>query len=134
MGPKTQWADESMNASNLKSDAWCRDTANVHPPAYVMPAHWAPLGIIQYTGTALPYTGDLLIPAHGSWNRQPSTGRVLAHAKLENDAVTDFTIIVGQKNANGQLVQGDAWDVRPVDVRQGPDEALSSAMTIRARC
>lgn len=122
-GPGTQWADESIGSSQRKTDAYCSDPAMVHPPAYVMPAHWAPLGIIQYTGRSLPYTGDLLIASHGSWNRQPPSGRVLARARMQDDMVTDLSVLVGQKNGRGELQQG-SWDVRPVDVRQGPDDAI----------
>jgi glucose/arabinose dehydrogenase len=88
-----------------------------------MPAHWAPLGIIRYTGHSLPFSGDLIVGAHGSWNRAPASGRVIAHLRLEAGAVTELTPIVGEKGANGQLQQG-SWSVRPVDVRQGPDEAV----------
>ena len=122
-GQGTQWADQSLAANLQKSDAYCRDANNVHPPAYVMPAHWAPLGIIQYTGRALPFGGDLLIPSHGSWNRDPASGRVLAHAHLDKGRVMSLTTIVGESDASGALKQG-TWSVRPVDVRQGPDDAV----------
>jgi glucose/arabinose dehydrogenase len=88
-----------------------------------MPAHWAPLGIIVYSGRSLPYTGDLIIGAHGSWNRSPATGRVVARAKLQGTTVSDLQVVLGQKNSSGEPAQGD-WDVRPVDVRQGPDQAV----------
>ena len=122
-GPGAQWADEALGMSIRKDDAYCQSTSNIHPPVYVMPAHWAPLGILQYSGRSLPYTGDLLIGAHGSWNRSPATGRVIARARLQADKVTDLTVLVGEKGPGGQLVQG-TWGVRPVDVQQGPDEAL----------
>jgi glucose/arabinose dehydrogenase len=122
-GPRTQWADETVDPSLLKTDAFCRDLSQVHPPAYVMPAHWAPLGVIVYTGRSLPYTGDLIIAAHGSWNRMPATGRVLARAKLQGSAVSEHEVIVGNKGGNGELIEGN-WNIRPVDVRQGPDEAI----------
>jgi len=122
-GQGTQWADETLEASQRKTDDYCRDAAQVKPPVYVMPAHWAPLGVIRYTGRAVPMTGDLIIGAHGSWNRDPATGRVIARAKLSGDKVTMFETIVGEKDASGKLKEG-SWDARPVDVRQGPDEAL----------
>jgi glucose/arabinose dehydrogenase len=122
LGPGTQWADQSVG-DLLQTDAFCQTPSKVHPPAYVMPAHWAPLGIIQYTGHALPYTGDLLVGSHGSWNREPASGRVIARARLQGTMVTDLTVLVGEKGASGQLLQG-TWNVRPVDLRQGPDEAL----------
>jgi glucose/arabinose dehydrogenase len=121
-GAGTQWADQSLPAAMQKTDAWCQSTANVHPPEAVMQAHWAPLGIIQYTGNSLPFKGDLVITAHGSWDRAPAVGRLLARATLSNGKVTSITPIVGEKGAAG-LAEG-TWDARPVDVRMGPDEAL----------
>jgi glucose/arabinose dehydrogenase len=121
--PGSQWADESIPAAQAKTDAWCQSAANVHPPAAVMPAHWAPLGIVRYAGNSLPFGGDLIVTAHGSWNRSPAVGRLLARAKLVDGKVASITPIVGQKGTAGALVEG-TWDARPVDVRQGPDEAL----------
>jgi glucose/arabinose dehydrogenase len=121
LGPGTQHADEEM--PQPKTDGWCRDPANVVPPAGVMQAHWAPLGIVEYTMYALPYRGDFLIAAHGSWNRTPATGRVIARARRDaGGAITGVEVLVGE-SANGQLKQG-TWSVRPVDVRVGPDQAL----------
>jgi glucose/arabinose dehydrogenase len=122
-GQGTQWADESLSGDLLKTDEFCSDSAEVHPPAYVMPAHWAPLGIIVYSGRTLPYTGELIIGAHGSWNRSPATGRVVVRARLQGSTVSDLQVILGQKGSGGAVQQGK-WDVRPVDVRQGPDDAV----------
>ena len=123
LGQGSQWADQTLAAAMQKTDAFCRDPANVRAPAYVMPAHWAPLGIIRYTGRALPMKGDLIIGAHGSWNRDPATGRVIARARLSGSKITGFDILIGEKDSAGQLRQG-TWNVRPVDVRQGPDDAI----------
>jgi glucose/arabinose dehydrogenase len=122
-GQGAQWADQTLDPAIQKTDAYCRDTTLVRPPAWVMPAHWAPLGIIRYTGRALPMKGDLIVGAHGSWNRDPATGRVIARARLSGTTVTALDVIVGEKDSAGQLRQG-TWDVRPVDVRQGPDDAI----------
>ena len=122
-GQGTQWADESLSGDLRKTDQFCSDPIQVHPPAYVMPAHWAPLGIIVYSGRTLPYTGELIIGAHGSWNRSPATGRVVVRAKLQGTTVSDLQVILGQKDSSGEVQQGN-WDVRPVDVRQGPDDAV----------
>lgn len=122
-GVGKQWADESVSGTLRKTDEFCSDPSQVHPPAFVMPAHWAPLGVIVYSGRSLPYTGDLIIGAHGSWNRNPATGRVVARLKLQGTTVSDLQVIVGQRNSRGELAQG-SWDVRPVDVRQGPDGAI----------
>jgi glucose/arabinose dehydrogenase len=122
-GQGTQWADQTLATSMQKTDDYCRNAAMVRPPVYAMPAHWAPLGVIRYTGRALPMNGDLIIGAHGSWNRDPASGRVIARAKLEGNKVTSFEVIVGEKDSAGKLREG-SWSARPVDVRQGPDEAI----------
>jgi glucose/arabinose dehydrogenase len=122
-GPGTQWADETLAPGERKTDEYCRDTTQVRPPVYAMPAHWAPLGIIRYTGRALPMTGDLIIGAHGSWNSEPVAGRLIARAKLSADKVTLLETIVGERDSSGVLKEG-TWSARPVDVRQGPDEAV----------
>jgi glucose/arabinose dehydrogenase len=122
-GAGTQWADLSIDVAQQKTDAFCRDPNRVHPPAGVMPAHWAPLGVIQYTGHALPFTGDLIIGAHGSWNRSPASGRLVARAVLENGRVQSVKVIVGEMDGDGHLKEGN-WEARPVDIRQGPDEAI----------
>jgi glucose/arabinose dehydrogenase len=121
--PGSQWADQTLPAGQTMTDAWCQTVANVHPPAAVMQAHWAPLGIVRYTGTSLPFGGDLIVTSHGSWNRSPAVGRLLARAKLTSGRIVSITPIVGQKGTAGALVEG-TWDARPVDVRQGPDEAI----------
>jgi glucose/arabinose dehydrogenase len=122
-GQGAQWADQTLSQSMQMTDAVCSDPAMVRPPVYAMPAHWAPLGIIRYTGHSLPMNGDLIIGAHGSWNRQPASGRLVARARMQGDTVTALEPIVGEKDSSGQLREG-MWNARPVDVRQGPDEAI----------
>ena len=126
-GPGTEHADQDMPPDLLQSDNWCQDPANVRPPAAVMPAHWAPLGIVEYTGDRLPsgFRGDLFIASHGSWNREiGQVGRLVARAHLSpNGTVQSIEPVVGERGSNGELRQG-YWGVRPVDIQQGPDGAL----------
>jgi glucose/arabinose dehydrogenase len=122
-GPGAQWADPTLEAADRKTDEWCRDTANVHPPAFALPAHWAPLGIVEYQGTALPLGHDLIVAAHGSWNADPAVGRVLARLRRDGDRITSFEPMVGQRGPDNALRQGQ-WELRPVDLREGPDGAL----------
>lgn len=122
-GAGTQWADPTLAPGDRKTDAWCRDPANVHPPAFSLPAHWAPLGVIEYQGTALPLGHDLIIAAHGSWNADPAVGRVVARLHREGDTITGVEPIVGERGADNGLRQG-TWGVRPVDVREAPDGSL----------
>ena len=122
-GPGTQWADATLAPASRKTDAWCRDTANVHPPAFALPAHWAPLGIIEYQGTALPLGGDLIVTAHGSWDADPAVGRVVARLHRSGDTITGIDPLIGERGPDNTLRQGQ-WNARPVDVREGPDGAL----------
>jgi glucose/arabinose dehydrogenase len=121
-GPGTQHADEQATPMWTNQD--CRDINRVVPPVGTMQAHWAPLGIAEYVGAALPYRGDMIIAAHGSWNRTPPTGRVIARARRDAAAttITGVEVLVAE-NDNGQPKQG-TWSVRPVDVRIGPDQAI----------
>jgi glucose/arabinose dehydrogenase len=123
LGAGTQWADMTLDATDRKTDAWCRDPANVHPPVFAMPAHWAPLGIAEYQGNQLPLGHDLVVAAHGSWNSDNPVGRVLARLHRSGDAITSFEVIVGERGPDGGLRQGQ-WNARPVDVREAGDGAL----------
>ena len=42
-------------------------------PVATFPAHWAPNGVVFYTGDLFPahYRGGAFIAFHGSWNRAP---------------------------------------------------------------
>ena len=122
-GASAQWADESLPRALQKSDADCRDIKQVQPPAFVMPAHWAPLGVLQYAGDLLPFKGDLLIAAHGSWNRQPATGRLIARAHLEQGAIQSVTVLISERSGAGNAAQG-TWGFRPVDVREAADGSV----------
>jgi glucose/arabinose dehydrogenase len=126
-GVGMQHADQEVPPGLRATEAWCQSVANVRPPAFALPAHWAPLGIVQYTGNLLPsaWRGDLFITSHGSWNREAGqVGRLVARAHLlPNGTVGSLEPVVGQLSSGGNLNQG-SWSVRPVDIRQGPDGAL----------
>ncbi|HSR95944.1 MAG TPA: PQQ-dependent sugar dehydrogenase [Kofleriaceae bacterium] len=123
MGPGTQWADVELSSAEIKTDAWCRDLAQVHPPRGAMPAHWAPLGIIEYQGSMFPWGHDLIVTAHGSWNSDKPVGRLLARLHRDGDNIASVEPIVGERGPDGALRQGQ-WDARPVDVREAADGAL----------
>jgi glucose/arabinose dehydrogenase len=122
-GPGTQWADTTLAATDRKTDGWCRDLARVHPPAFALPAHWAPLGILEYQGNALPLGHDLIVTAHGSWNSDTPVGRLLARVHRNGDAIAGFEPLLGERGPDGGLRQGQ-WSVRPVDIREASDGTL----------
>ena len=78
-GPGTQWAYPGTINDGTHTDAWCRDPKNVVPPVLTMQGHAAPLDILFYPGNSFPAdtVGDALITFHGSWNRNPTTGRMV---------------------------------------------------------
>lgn len=49
------------------------DCGNKKDPIYAFPAHWAPDGLLFYTGDQFPekYKNGAFIAFHGSWNRAP---------------------------------------------------------------
>jgi len=98
------------------------------PEAFV-PAHWAPDGLLFYTGSSFParYKGGAFIAFHGSWNRAPGPqegynvvfvpfagGKPVDPAKYE----------VFADGFAGANKQPDKAAHRPMGVAQGPDGAL----------
>ena len=89
-------------------DAKC---AGVEPPAFLVQAHSAPLGLAFYTGTMFPsgYRGDAFMTYHGSWNRSVPTGAKVVRVHVQNGkpvSVEDFV-------TGWQLADGSRWG-RPV--------------------
>ena len=108
------------------------ECASKKGPDAVFPAHWAPDGLMFYTGAMFPahYKDGAFIAFHGSWNRAPAPqqgynvsfvpfagGKAVDPAKYE---------VFASGFAGGPLGP-DANDKaahRPVGIAQGPDGAL----------
>lgn len=60
------------------------------PPALLIQAHSAPLGIAFYEGTMFPaqYRGSLFVALHGSWNRSRRTGYKIIRVPMKNGRPT----------------------------------------------
>lgn len=130
-GPGAQHRDRDVAGPPAHDEGWCQDPRNNRRPAAVMPAHWAPLGLTEYTGDLFPaaWRASLIVAAHGSWNRTYPSGRLLARVPLSADGVAGAPeVVLGQRGPDGRLFQDVSttgqWALRPVDVRQGPDGAL----------
>lgn len=95
----------------------CKDYT---PPARVLGAHVASLGMRFYTGNMFPqaYRGDIFIAEHGSWNRSKKSGYRVMRARIQGDKVTALEPFL-----TGFLQGQDAWG-RPVDVQVMPDGSL----------
>jgi glucose/arabinose dehydrogenase len=98
-------------------------------PVAFFPAHWAPDGLLFYTGTQFPekYRGGAFIAFHGSWNRAPGPqgGYQVAYVPFtagKPTAASQYeTFANGFAGAN---LQPDAAKHRPVGLAQGPDGAM----------
>lgn len=122
--PASQWADPDANQGH--DDAWCQNPANVEPAAGALPAHTAPLGAVEYTGTLFPakYRGTFFVTSHGSWNRhEHQRGRTILDVRVRGDRVDGMDIFLGERANDGTLREGE-WSERPVGIAQGPDGAL----------
>ncbi len=92
------------------------------PPAQLLPAHVAPLGMRFYTGTSFPndYVNQVFIAEHGSWNRSSKIGYRISLVRLNAQSqAIGYEIF-----ADGWLQTGDVVWGRPVDVQNMPDGAL----------
>ncbi len=100
-----------------------RPCSDFVPPAQVLGAHVAALGLRFYSGQQFPaeYRGQLIVAEHGSWNRSKKSGYRLALVRVDaNQRVTSYeTFAEGWLDGNSQ----DVWG-RPVDVQPLPDGSL----------
>ena len=117
-GPGTQWADPNFMNDGTHTDAWCRSTNNVVPPALVMPAHVAPLDIIFYDGALFPseLQGDAFVSFHGSWNRQPAQGYEVRRVVFDNGMPVRLEPFF---EFDGEGDTSAAWPHRPVGLAVG---------------
>jgi glucose/arabinose dehydrogenase len=91
------------------------------PPALVLGAHVAALGLTFYRGDMFPpsYVNQLFIAQHGSWNRSEKVGYNILLVRFdEQGAITGSDVF-----ASGWLQGQESWG-RPNDVLQMPDGSL----------
>jgi len=103
------------------------DCASKATPIAAFPAHWAPDGLLFYTGTAFParYRDGAFIAFHGSWDRAPGPQGgyqvVFQPLSADNGSTSYATFANGFA---GAVMQPDAAAHRPVGLAQGRDGAL----------
>jgi glucose/arabinose dehydrogenase len=97
-----------------------RACSDLTPPARVLAAHVAAIGMRFYTGTMFPapYRGRIFVAEHGSWNRTVPQGYRVMMATLDGDKVVAY-----EPFAEGWLQGAKAWG-RPADVLVLPDGSL----------
>lgn len=99
-------------------------------PAAVFPAHWAPLDMHAYTGSAFPakYRNGVMITFHGSWNRAPGMqagGKVVFQPFVNGAPSGPYEILAdGFAGLPPAEIQPNRAKHRPVGLATGPDGAL----------
>jgi glucose/arabinose dehydrogenase len=98
------------------------------PEAY-LPAHWAPDGLLFYTGSLFPahYKGGAFIAFHGSWNRAPGPQQgynVVFVPFISGKPVDPAKYEIFADGFAGAVKQPDRAAHRPTGLTQGPDGAL----------
>jgi glucose/arabinose dehydrogenase len=90
-------------------------------PDYALSSHVAPLGLVFYTGDALParYRGGAFIGEHGSWDRSELNGYKVVFVPFKNGKPSGVTedILTG-------FVDGDTAHGRPVGLAVDKSGAL----------
>jgi glucose/arabinose dehydrogenase len=104
------------------------ECAQKKEPIAVFPAHWAPNGLMFYTGSMFPakYKNGAFIAFHGSWNRapEPQAGFNIVFQPLKGEkAAGPFEVFADgfAPNLSGARPVGNH---RPTGLAQGPDGSL----------
>jgi glucose/arabinose dehydrogenase len=105
------------------------ECASKKGPDVSSPAHWAPDGLVFYTGSLFParYKDGAFIAFHGSWNRAPGPqeGYNVVFVPFAGGKPADPTNYeVFADGFAGATKQPDRAAHRPMGVAQGPDGAL----------
>lgn len=90
------------------------------------PGHWAPNGLLFYTGSQLPakYRNGAFIVFHGSWNRTPLPNqgfKVVFQPMSNGRASGPFEVVVDGFRVDGNRT---TLDGRPMALAQAPDGSL----------
>ncbi|MEY3248065.1 MAG: hypothetical protein RL742_108 [Bacteroidota bacterium] len=99
-----------------------RPCADFVPPAQILNAHVAPLGLEFYQGDQFPetYRRQIILAEHGSWNRTKKSGYKLSLVRLNEQG----TCISYETFAGGWLQPDESVWGRPVDLEHLPDGSL----------
>jgi glucose/arabinose dehydrogenase len=101
--------------------------AQMEEPLAALPAHWAPNGLLFYTGEQFPerYRGGAFIAFHGSWNRAPLPQggyNVVFVPFVDGRPRGDYEVFAD--GFAGEDVSPGGAAHRPSGVAQGPDGSV----------
>ncbi len=101
--------------------------ADKKDPLMAFPAHWAPNGLLFYTGGQFPehYRGGAFIAFHGSWNRAPlpQGGYNVVFVPFEGAEPSGAWEVFAEGFAGPEMSPRGA-EHRPTGLAQGPDGSL----------
>jgi len=98
-------------------------------PAATFPAHYAPVGLMFYSGTQFPakYRGGAFISFHGSWNRapEPQEGYNIVYQPFAGGSPSGkFEVFADGFKGPKPITNPDNALARPDGTGQGPDGSL----------
>jgi glucose/arabinose dehydrogenase len=104
------------------------ECAQKKEPVAVFPAHWAPNGLMFYTGSMFPakYKNGAFIAFHGSWNRAPEdqAGYNVVFQPLNGEKSAGMYEIFAEGFAMNRSGRGGQGIHRPTGLAQGADGSL----------
>ncbi len=108
-------------------------------PFMAFPGHWAPNGLLFYTGRAFPehYYGGAFIAFHGSWNRAPLPQQgykvVFVPFKGEVPTTQDWEVFANGFAGHESIQSVGQAEHRPMGLAQGPDDSLYISDSVRGK-
>ncbi len=104
------------------------ECAQKKEPVAVFPAHWAPNGLMFYTGSLFPakYKSGAFIAFHGSWNRAPEEqqGYNVVFQPLNGEKAAGPFEVFADGFALNRTGRGGQGNHRPTGLAQGNDGSL----------
>ena len=100
---------------------------NKQKPIFAFPAHWAPNGLLFYTGDQFPekYKNGAFVAFHGSWNRAPQVQAGYSVVFLPfKDGMPSGEYEIFADNFAGATKTPDGAAHRPCGLAQGTDGSL----------